>query len=138
MGNEIDNVEYQAIWENLTTGNSESHSGYIWNTSGGSASEFVQSADGTGPTYVLPQPDGQFHTYGVHWTPGSIVFYIDGKVVYSRASSSQVSIVPEYLMLNCALTTQNWLGTNLTLPQITAALPGYMQIDYVRSWSEGP
>jgi hypothetical protein len=45
---------------------------------------------------------------------------------------------PSYLILNLALTQQNWLGSPLSLSAIDAALPGMMQIDYVRAWSEGP
>jgi len=59
--------------------------------------------------------------------------------VFLNISDGQHELeAPEYLILNCASTKANWLGTSATLAQINAALPGYMQIDYVRSWSEGP
>ncbi len=140
MGNEIDAVEYQSIWENPSTGASASHCGYIWSYGPPvlASATYAQTANGFGPTLSLDYPDSQFHTYGVHWFPGGYVFYVDGKAVFNGTSSTNASVAPEYLLLDCALTTVNWRGTNATLDQINAALPGYMQIDYVRSWSEGP
>ena len=143
MGNEIDTVEYQSIWENPSTDTSESHCGYIWSYGPPvlDAPSYALTANGFGSPLSplsLVHPDTQFHTYGVHWFPGGYVFYIDGNPVFNGTSSTDVSVVPEYLILNCALTTSNWLGTSATLAQINAALPGYMQVDYVRSWSEGP
>jgi beta-glucanase (GH16 family) len=137
MGNEIDIVEYQAVWENPLTGNSASHSGYIWKYGrGGIAGDFVNANDGAGPRLALSHPDTEFHTYGVHWMPNCIVWYLDGRAVFYQASPKYVSVVPEYLILNCALTQQNWLGAPLGLDRIDAALPGNMVIDYVRAWSE--
>ena len=136
MANEIDVVEYQAVWENPSTGDSASHSGYIWNYKGGVGGDFVHASDGTDGRLVLKHPDTEFHTYGVHWLPGSVVFYLDGKAVFYKASPTNVSVSPEYMILNLAMTQQNWLGSPVSKDRIDAAMPSNMVIGYVKVWSE--
>ncbi|HSH94328.1 MAG TPA: family 16 glycosylhydrolase [Roseimicrobium sp.] len=131
MGNEIDIFEYMATWKNQSTGLSKSHSGYFWDYSGGSSGTYTM-------VNQLVSPDTQFHTYGVAWGPGKLVYYIDGTAVATRYGRSTVATCPEYLILNCALSTNDWTGTTLTTAQIDAGLPCKMEIDYVQVYSGTP
>lgn len=138
MGNEIDIMEYMATWKNQSTGLSMSHSGYIWGPSGSGKSygDFGLADNGNGPArFYYDSPDTKFHTYGVYWGPGQLIYYIDGHVVMKRTDPATVSVVPEYLILNCAVHQNDWIGTNISTADIDAGLPCSMEIDYVRVWS---
>jgi len=141
MGNEIDVVEYMATWKNPATGLSRSHCGYIWgpSKSGKSSGSYALENNGAGPgQFAYTSPDTQFHTYGVYWGPGQLIFYIDGIPVLKRGDSHSVSVVPEYLLLNCAVSDNDWTGTKVPREDIDAGLPCTMDIDYVRVWTGVP
>ena len=131
MGNEIDVFEYMGTWKNQTTGLSKSHSGYFWDYSGGSSGTYTM-------VNQLVNPDTQFHTYGIAWSPGKIVYYIDGTPVATRYGRTTVAACPEYLILNCALSTNDWTGTSVPLANIDAGLPCTMEIDNVQVYSGTP
>lgn len=78
--------------------------------------------------YVQPDKDG-FITAGLLWTPGSAVFYANGREVL-RLESPRVASVPEMIMFT--LPSGGWDGNRLDLknPQ----LPDDCVIDYVRCW----
>ncbi len=65
-----------------------------------------------------------WHTYAVRWTPDSIVWFYDGKPVYSRHEALPVS--PHYLILNLGLRQ----GTT------DYPLPATLRVDYIRVWQE--
>jgi len=71
-----------------------------------------------------------FHTYGVDWRPGQIVFYIDDIEVH-RVSGPQVSNVEMYLLANTALGGW-WPGA----PDETTGFPGRYEIDYIRVYRQ--
>ncbi len=136
LGNEIDIVEYLAAWKNQSTGMSKGHSGYFWGYgSGQSWGNYYQANGGIGPGLTYANPDTQFHTYGVQWGPGVLVYYLDGNVVLRRNDSVNIGTVPEYIILNCALSTDQWNGVPLTTAAIDAGLPCTMTIDYVKVYS---
>jgi len=137
MGNEIDIFEHMGSWKNLTSGTSRLHSGYIWAYGSGASSEYVHQTGLLG-TQILGNPDGQYHNYGLYWAPGQLIYYIDGKVSMRRDYQTKVSVVPEYVILNCAVSTDDWTGTPVTTADIDAGLPSYMVIDYVRVYSGTP
>jgi beta-glucanase (GH16 family) len=132
MGNEIDIFEYMGTWKNQTTGLSKSHSGYFW--------QYNPNLAASSYTMVnqLVSPDTQFHTYGVAWSPGKHVYYIDGTAVATLYGRTSVASCPEYMILNCALSTNDWTGTAVTTAQIDAGLPCTMQIDNVQVYSGTP
>lgn len=132
MGNEIDIFEYMGTWKNQSTGLSKSHSGFFWGYDGVSASGFYTLVD------QLVSPDTQFHTYGVAWSPGKLVYYIDGAAVGTRYGRTTVATCPEYLILNCAMSTNDWTGTAVPMANIDAGLPCTMQIDNVQVYSGTP
>lgn len=51
--------------------------------------------------------DGQYHTYGLHWTPEKYVFYVDGKAVWAT-DFGKVSRVPEILRLTVEIRNKQY------------------------------
>lgn len=64
-----------------------------------------------------------FHTYGMLWTPNVIQVFLDGSPGPSYTVSSNITSLPQYLILNLGLKK----GANV--PNGTA-----MYVDYVRVW----
>lgn len=52
--------------------------------------------------------------------------------------ATNISAVPEYLLLNCAVRQDGWKGVTHPLSEIDAGLPSYMRIDCVSAWSLNP
>ncbi|UVF18413.1 glycoside hydrolase family 16 protein [Microvirga terrae] len=67
-----------------------------------------------------------FHSYGVDWQPGKLIWYVDGKETY-RFSSPSVSAKPMYLLLNLAI-GGHWPGD----PDAATPFPSTMEVDYVK------
>ena len=92
--------------------------------------------DGYGPDhkstgskiYFQPDKDG-FVTAGLLWTPGSAVFYANGREVL-RFESPRIASVPEMIMFT--LPVGGWDNNHLD-PQ-NLQLPDDLVIDYVRAW----
>jgi beta-glucanase (GH16 family) len=87
-----------------------------------------------GRTIVHPSPLSQeFHTYGVHWLPGSIQFYFDGRPYGAVAAtdlpagSRWVFDHPFFLILNVAVGGR-WAGS----PDAGTTFPQALVVDYVR------
>ncbi|MBX9790984.1 MAG: family 16 glycosylhydrolase [Pirellulales bacterium] len=85
------------------------------------------------PTYIDTGVDltAGFHTYGLLWQPGLLVWYVDGQEV-KRVSGSHVTSQPMHLNLNLAIAPPGNPG--MPTPDATTAFPSQMQIDYVRVW----
>ena len=77
-----------------------------------------------GQSSTIPGISEGFHTFGLHWTPGEYVFYVDGEVTW-RTSAGGVSQVPQYLKLTEEI--GEW-GGDITKAQ----LPDHFLTDYVR------
>ncbi|MGD0088530.1 MAG: glycoside hydrolase family 16 protein [Planctomycetota bacterium] len=88
--------------------------------------EKAHKTTGTGFVYVQPDKDG-FITSGLLWTPGSAVYYCQGKEV-ARWEDPRIASVPEDMMLT--LPTGGWDNNSLD----DAQLPADFTIDYVRVW----
>ena len=74
-----------------------------------------------------------FHTFGVEWRPGVIVFYVDG-VERHRVSDPQVSSQEMYIIANTAIGGW-WPGS----PGENTPWPGTYEIDYIRAYQkDGP
>jgi hypothetical protein len=71
-----------------------------------------------------------------------LTFYIDSKPVYYVEDAKHVPDVPEYILLNCALSGNGWgagpKGKDPAIEQIEKGMPSTMQIDYVRVYSGTP
>ena len=83
------------------------------------------------PSYEVNGPDytAGFHTFGVKWEPGSIVWYVDGKEA-NRYESGDVSNEDMYILVNLALGGA-W-GGNV---DGSTPFPARYTIDYVRAYT---
>jgi beta-glucanase (GH16 family) len=88
----------------------------IW-CSAGSSSSYVSS------TFT----DGNFHTFGLQWTPSILRWYIDGVERWSY--SACLPNFPMYLVANMAIG-----GTKPGSPNATTTFPSYFEIDYIRTY----
>jgi beta-glucanase (GH16 family) len=99
----------------------------------------IHSAYGSGvpqQEHTANYPSGSlssgYHTYGLDWEPGSISWYIDGKLTWTRTTSTTSWMTqdfsrPYYLRLNFAV-GGNWPGA----PDASTAFPASYDIDWVR------
>lgn len=81
---------------------------------------------GNACNYVQPDKDG-FVTSGLLWTPGSAIFYCNGREI-ARWESPRISNVPSYPILNYV--SGGWDNDGLDDKQ----LPADFVVDYVRIW----
>ncbi|MGY4622405.1 carbohydrate-binding domain-containing protein [Bradyrhizobium sp. USDA 4486] len=75
---------------------------------------------------LMPNPAG-YHTYGMNWGPNQISFYIDGQLIGTRATPSDMH-GPMYLIADLA--TQS--------PASVRGVPITAYIDYIRVYSSDP
>ena len=67
-----------------------------------------------------------WHTYAIDWSPGKIIWYLDGKETF-RVAGPQVPSKSMYVIANLAV-GGSWAGP----PDVSTPLPGQMMLDYVR------
>ena len=81
-------------------------------------------------TLRIDGPDftSDFHTFGMKWEPGKIVWYVDGKEV-NRYESGSVSNEDMYIIVNLAL-GGSWGGD----PDGSTPFPSAYTIDYIRAY----
>ncbi|MFK8075325.1 MAG: family 16 glycosylhydrolase [Granulosicoccus sp.] len=71
-----------------------------------------------------------FHTYGVEWKPGTLIFYINNVEVH-RVTDAKVSQQEMYVIANTALGGW-WAGS----PDATTPFPGKYTLDYIRVYQK--
>ncbi len=81
-----------------------------------------------GKNWAGPDFSQDWHTFGVDWQPGSLVWYVDG-VERWRFTDAAVTSKPAYLLLNLAV-GGNWPGS----PDASTPFPSDYLVDYVRVW----
>jgi beta-glucanase (GH16 family) len=69
-----------------------------------------------------------YHTYAVEWTPTSLKWYFDGKLIRTYTDAGKIPQKDMYLVLN--LSVGGWAGT----PPSSTRFPATMSVDYVRAW----
>ena len=79
-----------------------------------------------------------FHTYGVLWDPGLVIWYIDGQEV-KRLSGSQIGRQEMNIVLYL-VTGSDWTPPPVieTATAEGASVPLQFEIDYVRAWQREP
>lgn len=76
--------------------------------------------------------DGNFHTFGLAWTPGSLDFYVDGvKDWHLSASDAAISNIAEYLILDTELPNASVVPAAGYGP-LGASTNAHLDVDYVR------
>ena len=112
---EIDIIE--AIGDQVTTAN---HAYHFRDENGDYVSTELRAS--------IPDFSADFHTYGVEWTPGRIIYTIDGRET-GRVEGDQVSSEQMYLLANLAVG-----GDFPGPPDDTTPFPSSYEIDYIRVW----
>ena len=79
------------------------------------------------PTVAIDFP-AEFHTFGVEWLPGVIIYYVDG-IERHRVVDSKVSKEDMYIIFNTAIGGW-WPGS----PDENTQFPAEYKIDYVRAY----
>jgi beta-glucanase (GH16 family) len=77
--------------------------------------------------------DGQYHVFGLMWTPEEYIFYIDNEETW-RTSVAGVSDVNQYLKLTMEVSGQNWAGN--WNDQLIKPIDWF--VDYVRVYDYEP
>ncbi len=70
-----------------------------------------------------------FHTFGVLWEPGLVVWYIDGQEV-RRLTGVRVSDEPMNIIAQLVIGSE-WIGA-----PSAASIPAVLEIDYIRAWQK--
>ncbi|HEY3181855.1 MAG TPA: glycoside hydrolase family 16 protein [Gaiellaceae bacterium] len=81
-------------------------------------------ADWRGPDFAAG-----WHTFGVDWEPGEIVWYVDGVERWRVTDPAAIPSEPMYVLANLAV-GGDWPGS----PDATTPFPSSYDIDYVRVW----
>ena len=99
-----------------------------WHYNGGGTIGTVSSTESVryGPDFA-----DDFHTYGVQWMPGKIVWYVDGQVVRT-VNDAKVPYQQMYVIANLALSGPPDDRSFNSKPLDDAALPADYVIDYIR------
>ena len=84
-----------------------------------------QNLESASRTASAPLSDG-FHTYGLDWRPGKLVWYLDG-VEVARYEGPGVTSEAHYIIFNFAV-GGTWPGS----PDATTPFPSSMLVDWVR------
>ena len=84
------------------------------------------------PSFRAPGPDyaDDFHTFGMLWEPGRIIWYVDGNEA-NRYESGDVSDEDMYLLVNLAIGGA-WAGS----PDGGTSFPADFEIDYIRAYQQ--
>jgi beta-glucanase (GH16 family) len=147
MGLEIDIFEFMPWWKRLD-GLYPIHVGCIW--SYGKVTEtdpaphgygsYALGNDGWGPEELYySNPDTEFHTYGLYWSPERLIYYLDSKPIFRVKDPQHVPDVPHYFLFNIALSGNGWGKSpdkkHPTMAQIIEDMPNSMEIDYFRAYA---
>lgn len=81
-----------------------------------------------GSSYDGEDLSNGFHTFGVDWQPGLLVWYVDGKERF-RVQAASVPSKAMYLIANLAVG-----GDFPGSPDPSTVFPAYMNIDYIRAY----
>lgn len=146
-GIEIDIFEFMPRWRR-SNGQYPIHIGCIWsyakktkeNPGPTGYGGYAKDNDGWGPGELMyTNPDTEFHTYGVYWSPERIIWYLDSKPIFRVKDPEHVPDVPHYFLFNIALSGNGWGKSedkkHPTMEEIIADMPNSMVIDYFRAYS---
>jgi beta-glucanase (GH16 family) len=90
--------------------------------------QLMGGPDEAQPQQPLADLSTAFHLYALHWTPESLRFYCDGRLIMEEREA--ISQVPEFMVIS--LLSSEWERARLD----TTRLPDPMRIDYVRVFQD--
>jgi beta-glucanase (GH16 family) len=98
--------------------------------------DWVNGKDSANRNNVVKLPGdvdlAQFHTYGLLWTPGKLVWYFDGKEVHSE-SAAPIFDQQDYYMVISMQEASHWKSGDLS--GVTATSMN-LTVDWVRVWQQ--
>ncbi len=81
----------------------------------------------------LPDTTATWHRYTLDWTPEQLVWYVDGRRMWTFKREQYVPDERMYLIFNLAV-GGDWPGP----PTAATSFPAAMVVDYVRVWKRRP
>lgn len=89
-----------------------------------------QNPQSVGSTAATNDLTTDWQVYGLLWTPGKIVWYLNGMEKFRFEEAPYIPDVEMYLLMNLAVGSGEWTGP----PDQTTTFPAEYLIDYVRVW----
>lgn len=142
LGNNIATVNWPACGEQDVLERVNAAATPDWNEGSVHGTGFT-GGTGLGTQYDFPSGQtagGEFHTYGMIWSPGSVSYYVDDStqpyVTYTTSSLSSGMVWPfdagqaNFIILNLAIG-----GDYPGSPDSTTPFPSEMLVDYVRIYT---
>jgi len=132
-GTEIDMLENRVVDQYGNDVSNVDAMNVNWNGYGADHQDRQRTVSGA------PSFQGNWHNYGVLWTPTGYTFYLDGSPVWTPASDVPVSHRSEAIYLTCEVNDHDWAGN---IPAggygSLAASTNRMEVDWVRVWQPAP
>jgi beta-glucanase (GH16 family) len=132
-GTEIDMLEHRLTDQDGVDVSNVNAMNVNWNGYGADHQFRQRTVSGSPPL------QGNWHTYGVLWTPTGYTFYLDGTPVWTPSAEVPVSRRSEFIHLTCEVENRSWAGF--------VPVGGYgsrdastarMEVDWVRVWQQAP
>ncbi len=79
--------------------------------------------------YYSTDVSANYHTYGIDWQPGYIIWSIDGIERFRVSDTSKIPNIPMFILANLAV-GGSWPGS----PDASTVFPASYNIDYIRVW----
>jgi hypothetical protein len=115
------------VFEHVQSANATSYDHAIW---WNGSDPYTKGVSHIGSQSNLD--DGNFHAFGLAWTPGSLTFYVDGiQTWHLSASEGAISNVMDYIILDTELPSAEGVPSAGYGLLGSSANP-YMDVDYVR------
>ena len=145
LGNNINNVNWPACGEQDVLERVNAALSPDWNEGSVHGTGFT-GGTGLGTQYNFPSGQtagGQFHTYGMIWSPGSVQYYIDAPSnVYATYTPSSLAPLNDGAVWPFDAGQSNFIILNLAIggswpgpPDSSTPFPSEMLVDYVRIYT---
>ena len=145
LGNNINNVNWPACGEQDVLERVNAALSPDWNEGSVHGTGFT-GGTGLGTQYNFPSGQtagGQFHTYGMIWSPGSVQYYIDAPSnVYATYTPSSLTPLNDGAVWPFDAGQSNFIILNLAIggtwpksPDSSTPFPSEMLVDYVRIYT---
>lgn len=145
LGNNIQNVNWPACGEQDVLERINAALSPDWNEGSVHGTGFT-GGTGLGTQYNFPSGQtagGQFHTYGMIWSPGSVQYYIDAPSnVYATYTPSSLTPLNDGAVWPFDAGQSNFIILNLAIggtwpksPDSSTPFPSEMLVDYVRIYT---